>query len=56
MAGRELHRAHFLGRLLTDDQWNFQLLCGHSNSVKGKKTQAEFAALMNQKKKDFSWI
>ena len=38
----------------TDHKWNFQLLCGRCNSVKGKKTQAEFAAIISQKRKDFS--
>ena len=40
----------------TDHKWNFQLLCGHCNSVKGKKTQTEFAAIISQRRKDFSWM
>lgn len=40
----------------TDHKWNFQLLCGHCNSVKGKKTQAEFATIISQRRKDFSWM
>ena len=40
----------------TDHAHNFQLLCGHCNSVKGKKTQAEFMAIMAEKRTDYSWM
>ena len=52
------HMDHIVARARggTDHSWNFQLLCGHCNSVKGKKTQAEFAAIISQKRRDFSWM
>lgn len=40
----------------TDHAHNFQLLWGHCNSVKGKKTQAEFMAEMAEKRTDYSWM
>ena len=54
----DFHMDHIVARARggTDHDFNFQLLCGHCNSVKGKKTQAEFAAIISQKRKDFSWI
>ena len=54
----DFHMDHIVARARggTDHKWNFQLLCGHCNSVKGKKTQAEFAAIISQKRKDFSWM
>ena len=39
----------------TDHKWNFQLLCGHCNSTKGTRTQAEFQAEMAQKR-NLSWL
>ena len=50
------HMDHILARnrCRTDHKWDFQLLCGHCNSRKGKKTQAEFVAIMSQERKDFS--
>ena len=55
---QDFHMDHILAKNRggTDHKWNFQLLCGHCNSVKGKKTQAEFAAIMSQRRKDFSWM
>jgi len=52
------HMDHIVARARggTDHKWNFQLLCGHCNSIKGTKTQAEFAAIISQKRKDFSWM
>ena len=52
------HMDHIVARARggTDHPWNFQLLCGHCNSVKGKKTQTEFAAIISEKRKDFSWL
>ena len=52
------HMDHIVARARggTDHKHNFQLLCGHCNSVKGTKTQAEFAAIISQKRKDFSWM
>ena len=54
----DFHMDHIVARARggTDHDFNFQLLCGHCNSVKGKKTQAEFAAIISQKRKDFSWM
>ena len=42
------HMDHIVARARggTDHPWNFQLLCGHCNSVKGKKTQAEFVVII----------
>ena len=52
------HMDHIVARARggTDHKHNFQLLCGHCNSIKGTKTQAEFAAIISQKRKDFSWM
>ncbi len=52
------HMDHIVARARggTDHSWNFQLLCGHCNSLKGKKTQAEFASIISEKRKDFSWL
>ncbi len=52
------HMDHIVARARggTDHKWNFQLLCGHCNSIKGTKTQAEFAAIISQQRKDFSWM
>ena len=38
----DFHMDHIVARARggTDHDFNFQLLCGHCNSVKGKKTQA----------------
>ena len=54
----DFHMDHIVARARggTDHDFNFQLLCGHCNSVKGKKTQAEFAAIISEKRKDFSWM
>ena len=54
----DFHIDHIVARARggTDHSWNFQLLCGHCNSVKGRKTQAEFAAIISEKRKDFSWL
>ena len=54
----DFHMDHIVARARggTDHDFNFQLLCGHCNSVKGKKTQAEFAAIISQKRIDFSWM
>ena len=54
----DFHMDHIVARAKggTDHDFNFQLLCGHCNSVKGKKTQAEFAAIISEKRKDFSWL
>ena len=53
-----LHMDHIVARARggTDHDFNFQLLCGHCDSVKGTKTQAEFAAIISKKRKDFSWM
>ena len=50
-----LHMDHIVARARggTDHDFNFQLLCGHCNSTKGTKTQAEFAAIISQKRKTF---
>ena len=52
------HMDHIVARARggTDHKHNFQLLCGHCNSIKGTKTQAEFAAIISQQRKDFSWM
>ena len=54
----DFHMDHIVARARggTDHDFNFQLLCGHCNSTKGTKTQAEFAAIISEKRKDFSWI
>ena len=54
----DFHMDHIVARARggTDHDFNFQLLCGHCNSTKGTKTQAEFAAIISEKRKDFSWL
>jgi len=54
----DFHMDHIVARAIggTDHKHNFQLLCGHCNSIKGSKTQAEFAAIISEKRKDFSWM
>ena len=48
---------HILARARggTDHDFNFQLLCGHCNSTKDTKTQAEFQAEMATRR-NLSWI
>ena len=54
----DFHMDHIVARARggTDHKWNFQLLCGHCNSVKGTKTQQEFATIVSEKRTDYSWM
>ena len=54
---QNMHMDHIVARARggTDHDFNFQLLCGHCNSVKGARPQAEFAAEMATKR-NLSWL
>ena len=54
----DFHMDHIVARTRggTDHDFNFQLLCGHCNSVKGKKTQEAFMALMAKQRQESDWL
>ena len=54
---QNLHMDHIVARARggTDHDFNFQLLCGHCNSTKGTKTQAEFQAEMATRR-NLAWM